>query len=66
MGIVCEYGFLYKGWKGRWVNLFEIDKTWQNTVLELFKKYEAATEGSWIETKTSSLVWKFIIILLYK
>ena len=37
----------------------EADRAWQETIMAIFNDYTAKTLGSWIEKKTSAIIWHY-------
>ena len=61
MGLGAENGFFYK-WEAKndFKQLIEdIDLGWIHSVEELMKDYTEKTDGSYIQTKESMVVWNY-------
>lgn len=60
VNLAAEHGALFK-LKGRktWTTTHELPKDWSKKILPVLEKYTAQTPGSFIEQKSSSIVWHY-------
>lgn len=61
VGVAAEHGFFCK-WPGSstWTILNpHADFSWQAMAMPILKQYQESTDGSYIETKQSALVWHY-------
>ncbi len=59
--LIAEHGFFYKlRGSSDWV-VFEgkADLSWKNQIIDIFQLYTGMTPGSFVEEKTSSVVWHY-------
>lgn len=59
--LIAEHGYYYKRKNsGQWeISDPKADLTWKQQVLEIFQHYAGMTPGSFVEEKTSSVVWHY-------
>mmetsp|Transcript_7436 Transcript_7436/g.16134 ORF Transcript_7436/g.16134 Transcript_7436/m.16134 type:complete len:857 (+) Transcript_7436:209-2779(+) len=61
LGLVAENGFFFKpAGSTQWQTLVpHADFSWKKMALPILQQYQESTDGSYIETKESSLVWHY-------
>ncbi|KAM0748857.1 family 20 glycosyltransferase [Meredithblackwellia eburnea MCA 4105] len=60
LGMSAEHGCFIREPGGQWKSLTEdLDMDWRKDVLQIFRYYEARTQGSWVEKKISSLTFHY-------
>ncbi|KAL4464781.1 hypothetical protein ABPG74_011342 [Tetrahymena malaccensis] len=65
LGLICENGYFHKviqeGGKPNteWVRLIDLDMSWKEPVYRIMEGYAIRTQGSSVEVKESSVVWKY-------
>ena len=61
ISIIAEHGLYYKQKENssKWVDLIKNDQNWRQVVLKIFDYYCQRTEGSYIEQRESSILWKY-------
>lgn len=61
LGLSAEHGcFLKSPNTSQWINVVDdIDMSWKQDVIEIFKYYTERTQGSFIEHKKSSVSWHY-------
>ena len=57
--IAAEHGAYIKDLDGNWAQLFPFDTEWKNTVRKVMEEYVALVPGSYVEEKTSAIVWHY-------
>jgi trehalose 6-phosphate synthase/phosphatase len=59
--LVAEHGFCYRWSPGKeWLDFDpQIDLRWMDKIIEIFHHYADMTPGSFVEVKTSSVVWHY-------
>ena len=59
--LIGEHGTSYRDPRlGRWRSLHEnVDLSWKPRVIEILKHYEGSTPGSFVEEKSSAIVWHY-------
>lgn len=67
--MACEYGFYHKmnSKQKNWSRLISVDiNIWKEIVKKIMEQYVERTEGSYIESKESSIIWKHPGNIKYK
>lgn len=65
LGIICESGYWHKvilegGRRNQnWVKLAQFDESWKASVTKIMEVYAQRTQGSSVEVKDSSVLWKY-------
>jgi trehalose 6-phosphate synthase/phosphatase len=59
--LVAEHGYYYKHYNAsEWIEIdSRADLSWKNQIIDIFQLYTGMTPGSFIEEKTSSVVWHY-------
>jgi len=59
--LIAEHGFYYKHHHtSEWIEFNpQADLSWKNQIIDVFQLYTGMTPGSFIEEKTSSVVWHY-------
>ena len=67
IGIGAEYGYNYKEINSTvWSDLFNLSSYWKTIAIDKCQMFVEKTDGSEIEVKKSSVVWKFNKVFLLK
>jgi trehalose 6-phosphate synthase/phosphatase len=59
--LIAEHGYAYRpSGSTEWLDVVpNVDLTWKEQVLRVFRHYEDSTPGSWVEQKQASMVWHY-------
>ena len=58
--LIGEHGYYIKPAGGKWKTLAgDLDLSWKDTILDIFRLYSFSTPGSSIEEKCSAIVWHY-------
>ena len=61
LNLIAEHGYYYKHYNAaEWIEFDpQADLTWKDQINDIFQLYTGMTPGSFIEQKTSSVVWHY-------
>jgi len=61
LNLIAEHGYYYKHYNAaEWIEFDpQADLTWKDQISDIFQLYTGMTPGSFIEQKTSSVVWHY-------
>jgi trehalose 6-phosphate synthase/phosphatase len=59
--LIAEHGYYYKHHNAlEWIEFYsQAELSWKNQIIDIFQLYTGMTPGSFIEEKTSSVVWHY-------
>lgn len=59
--LIAEHGFFYRSPKSNRWQAFDdkADLSWMDTIIEIFQHYAGMTPGSFVEVKSTSVVWHY-------
>jgi trehalose 6-phosphate synthase/phosphatase len=59
--LIAEHGYYYKHHNAtQWIEFYpQAELSWKNQIIDIFQLYTGTTPGSFIEEKTSSVVWHY-------
>ena len=59
--LIAEHGYYYKHYNAsQWIEFDpQAELSWKNQIIDIFQLYTGMTPGSFIEEKTSSIVWHY-------